>query len=58
LPEECLAAVFLQVEPVVARGLKVELRGRWALPTTLALLRQAGYGQPELSKIRLRHDVF
>jgi hypothetical protein len=57
LPEECLAAVFLQLEPVVARGLKVELRGRWALPTTLAVLRQADYGQPELSKIRLRHGA-
>ena len=52
LPEDCLAALFLQVEPVIARGLTVELRGRWTLPTTFSLLRKAGYGQPELSKIR------
>lgn len=57
LPEDCVATLLLQVEPVVARGLKVELRGRWALPTTASLLRQAGYGEPELSKIRFRDGV-
>jgi ATP-dependent helicase HrpB len=54
LSPECQAALFLQVEPVIARGLKVELRGRWALPSSPAFLRRAGYGRPELSKIRLR----
>ena len=57
LAEDCVAAVILQVEPVVARGLKVELHGRWALPTTASLLRQAEYGKPELSKIRFREGV-
>ena len=57
LAEDCVAATILQIEPVVARGLKVELRGRWALPTTASALRQAGYGQAGLSKIRLRDGV-
>lgn len=52
LLEECIAAVMLQVEPVMGRGLKVELRGGSALPSTPSLLRQAGYGEPELSKLR------
>ncbi len=54
IAEECQAVLFLQVQPVLARGLKVELRGSWALPSSFAVLRQAGFGQPELSKIRLR----
>lgn len=54
LPQECAAAVILGVEPVMGKGLRVELRGSAALPTTLSLLRQAGYGEPELSKIRWR----
>ena len=54
IAEDCQAALFLQVEPVVARGLKVELKGGWPLPVTLSALRQAGYGAPELSKIRWR----
>lgn len=57
LAEDCAAALILQVEPVVARGLRVELRGRWALPSAVSLLRQAGYGEPELSKIRFREGV-
>jgi ATP-dependent RNA helicase HrpB len=52
LPEDCTAAFFLQVSPTVARGLKVELQGRWGLPTRLSVLRRAGLGEPELSKIR------
>jgi ATP-dependent helicase HrpB len=52
LPEDCTAAFFLQISPVVGRGLKVELQGRWGLPTRLSVLRQAGLGEPELSKIR------
>ena len=54
LPEECVAAAILGVEPVMGRGLRVELRGSAALPISLSLLRQAGYGEPELSKIRWR----
>jgi hypothetical protein len=54
VPDEWQAALFLQVEPVVARGLKVELKGSWPLPVGLSTLRQAGYGEPELSKIRWR----
>lgn len=54
LPEECLAAFFLCIEPVATRGLKVELRGSHALPTSLASLNKAGYGTPELSKVRFR----
>lgn len=53
LAEEIQAALFLGIEPM-ARGLKVELRGRWALPVTFSALRRAGYGSPELSKIRFR----
>jgi ATP-dependent helicase HrpB len=56
-PEEVQAALFLQIEPVVARGLRVELRGRWPLPVSLSSLRQAGYGVPELSKIRIREGT-
>lgn len=52
LPEDCNAAFFLQVSPTVGRGLKVELQGRWGLPTRLSILRNAGLGEPELSKIR------
>ncbi len=52
LPDDCRAAFLLQVEPIVARGLKVELQGRWGLPVRLSLLRSAGLGEPELSKIR------
>jgi ATP-dependent helicase HrpB len=52
VPEECTAAFFLQVSPNVGRGLKVELQGRWGLPTRLSVLRRAGLGEPELSKIR------
>ena len=52
LPDDCTVAFFLQISPVVSRGLKVELQGRWGLPTRLSVLRQAGLGEPELSKIR------
>lgn len=52
LPDDCTAAFFLQISPVVGRGLKVELEGRWGLPTRLSVLRQAGLGEPELCKIR------
>ena len=52
LPEDCTVAFFLQISPMVGRGLKVELQGRWGLPTRLSVLRQAGLGEPELSKIR------
>lgn len=52
LPEDCTAAFFLQINPVVGRGLSVELQGRWGLPTRLSVLRQAGLGEPEFSKIR------
>lgn len=57
LPEECLAAVFLRVEPVLGRGLKVDLRGSCPLPVELSLLRRHGYGSPELSKIRFREGT-
>ena len=57
LPEEVTAAFFLQVEPVVGRGLKVELQARWGLPVSLSLLREAGLGEPRLSKIRWREGV-
>lgn len=56
LAEECLAAIFLRVEPVLGRGLKVDLRGTAALPVELSLLRRCGYGSPELSKIRFREQ--
>ena len=52
LPEDCVAAFFLQVHPVVGRGLKVELQGRHGLPVRVSLLRRAGLGEPDLSKIR------
>ena len=57
LPEEFTAAFFLQVEPVVGRGLKVDLQARWGLPVRLSLLREAGLGEPRLSKIRWREGV-
>lgn len=56
LPEECQAAVFLRVEPVIGRGLRVDLRGSCAMPVDLSLLRRHGYGSPELSKIRFREQ--
>ena len=52
LPDDCVAAFFLQISPVLGRGLKVDLQGRWGLPTRLSVLRDAGLGEPELSKIR------
>lgn len=52
LPEETVAAFFLQVQPSVGRGLKVELHARWALPVKVSVLREAGLGEPQLSKIR------
>lgn len=52
LPPDCLAAFMLQVEPILNRGLKVDLQARWGLPVALSLLRQAGLGEAELSKIR------
>lgn len=52
LPEDQVAAFFLQVEPMVGRGLKVELQARWGLPVRVSLLRKAGLGAPRLSKIR------
>lgn len=52
LPADCVAAFFLQIQPVVSRGLKVELQGRSGLPVRLSLLREAGLGVPKLSKIR------
>lgn len=52
LPTECQAALILQVEPILGRGLKVELRGRWALPTSFSKLRSAGFGEPTLDRIR------
>lgn len=52
VPDDCLAAFFLQVQPVMGRGLKVDLQGRWGLPVRLSLLREAGLGSPKLSKIR------
>lgn len=52
LPEDCTVAFFLQVNPTIARGLKVELQARWGLPTRVSVLREAGVGEPELSKIR------
>lgn len=52
LPEDCQACFMLQVEPILSRGLKVELQGRWGLPVPLSHLRQAGLGEPELTKIR------
>lgn len=55
LPDDCTAAFFLQISPVVGRGLKVDLQGRWGLPTRLSVLRQAGLGEPELNKIRWKN---
>lgn len=52
LPEETVAAFFLQVQPSVGRGLKVELQARWGLPVKVSVLREAGIGEPQLSKIR------
>jgi ATP-dependent RNA helicase HrpB len=52
LPDDCVAAFMLQVNPTLARGLKVELQARWGLPVRFSLLRKAGIGEPELSKIR------
>lgn len=57
LPEDCLAALFLRVEPVLGRGLKVELRGHCALPVDLSLLRACEYGEPQLSKIRWKESA-
>ena len=54
LPEECQAVIFLRVEPVLGRGLKVDLRGSFALPLSFSQLRRWGYGAPELSKVRFR----
>ena len=52
LPEDCSAAFFLQVNPTLGRGLKVELQARWGLPVRVSLLKEAGLGEPILSKIR------
>ncbi len=56
LPEECQAAVFLRVEPILGRGLKVDLRGNCSLPLSFSELRRWGYGSPELSKVRWREN--
>lgn len=52
LPEDCVAAFMMSVEPILSRGLKVELQGRGGLPVRVSILRKAGLGEPELSKIR------
>lgn len=57
LPEDCQAAVFLDVQPVLGRGLKVELQGRWGLPSRFSILREAGLGEPELTRIRWKDGV-
>lgn len=56
LPEDCVAAFFLQIQPVVSRGLRVELHGRSGLPVRPSLLRDAGHGVPSTSRIRWGDD--
>ncbi len=54
LPESIKAIILLEIMPLSGRGLRVELKGRYALPCTPALLREAGLGQEQLDSVAWR----
>lgn len=54
LADEVRAAILLEIQPISQRGLQVHLKARWALPCSLATLRQVGAGTVELDRVSWR----
>ena len=54
LADEVRAAILLEIQPISQRGLQVQLKARWALPCSLATLRQAGVGTVNLDRVSWR----
>ena len=52
LSDDTRAAILLEVQPISQRGLQVQLKARWALPCSLAVLRAAGVGEVELDGVK------